>query len=166
MLPEVDLFLRSASFFFVCFRIFFVARENSVFFNLMSRFSLTVSIKCSVGFSFSSPFTTSIFCFSFLSSVSCVAFNFLDFFCLCSQLLFVTNNCSPQAREFMLLTVNELLRFVDLCFDFVDMWIDRGYDMHRKLSGGTTVHEVLFGQQRSSKCTGPRGGGLVRHCCW
>ena len=43
----------------------------------MSRFSLTILIKWSVGFSFSSPFTTSIFCFSFLSSVSCFAFNFL-----------------------------------------------------------------------------------------
>ena len=78
VLPEVDpLCLRSASFFFVRFRNSFVARENSVFFNSMSRFSLTILIKWSVGFSFTSPFTTSIFCFSFLSSVSCFAFNFL-----------------------------------------------------------------------------------------
>ena len=77
VLPEVDLFLRPASFFFVRFRNSFVVRENSVFFNSMSRFSLMILIKWSVGFSFSSPFTTSIFCFSFLSSVSCFAFNFL-----------------------------------------------------------------------------------------
>ena len=77
VLLEVDLFLRLASFFFVRFRNSFVARENSVFFNSMSRFSLTILIKWSVGFSFSSPLTTSIFCFSILSSVFCFACNFL-----------------------------------------------------------------------------------------
>ena len=90
VLPEVDLFLRSASFFFVRFRSSFVARENFVFFNSMSRFSLTILIMWSVGFSFSSPFTTSIFCFSLLSSVSCFAFNFLI------SSAFILNCCFEQ----------------------------------------------------------------------
>ena len=73
--PDVVFCVRVFSFFFGRFRNPFVCRENSVSFNSMSNFSFTVFIKCSVGFSFSSPCTMSVLSLSFLSSLSCLAFN-------------------------------------------------------------------------------------------
>ena len=73
--PDVVFCVRVFSYFFGHFRNSFVSRENSVSFNSMSSFSFTAFIKCSVGFSFSSPCTMSVLCLSFLFSLSCLAFN-------------------------------------------------------------------------------------------